>query len=98
VALWVARVIGTELVVLLAVLEATLLRRTERVLSARWGKAFLRWVLLVAALLLLVLLTLIIALLGRIALLLAISLLRILRAVALTALATVGVVRTGHYE
>jgi len=79
VTLRVAGVVGAELVLLLAVLETTLLGRTEGVLTAWWAEALvLRWVLLVA-LLAAVLLVLIVALLGRIAtLLLAVALLRVL--------------------
>lgn len=89
VALWIAGVVVTELVALLAVLESTLLWRAERILSARWAEALI----LLRVALLRVLLALTVALLGRITLLLAITLLRVLRAVAL---ATVGVVRSRH--
>jgi len=80
-ALWVASVIGTELVGLLAVLEAALLRGTEGVLSAGRGEALVlrRVWLLVALLRRVASLLLAVAFLGWVAsLLLAIALLRIL--------------------
>jgi len=95
VALWVASVVGTELVLLLAVLEATLLRRTERILSARRRETLILRRVLLVALLRRVLLTLVIALLRLVTLLMAISLLWVLGAVAL-ALAAVGIVWSRH--
>jgi len=97
--LWVASIVGAELVGVLAVLEAALLRWTERVLTARWGEALILWrVLLIALLRTVLLLLLAIALLRRISLLLlTVALLRFVLLLVVTALAAaVRVVWTRH--